>query len=189
MGLETKCNAILANKAATGKLHVDSKELSFQAKDLKWALPLKPSPKATAKDGWLQVPGAKFELGPDAAKWLDKILNPPSRLTKLGLKPDTTIWIGGDAPRDFVYECESNQVTFTPKLQLASVAIYFCRSAADLANAPDPNLPLWIIYPKGGKSIQESEVMAWAKQFNAGASKTLSFDEALTGLRFGKKKP
>jgi hypothetical protein len=47
---------------------------------------------------------------------------------------------------------------------------------------------LRLIYPKGGKTIKESEVMAWAKQHGVGASKTLSFDDILTGLRFGAKK-
>jgi hypothetical protein len=188
MGLETKCNALIAKQAATGKLHVDSKELSFQAKDLKWTLALKPTPNATTKDGWLQVPGAKFELGPAATKWLDKILNPPSRLSKLGLTPSTTLWIGGEAPREFLNECEQNQIPTTSKLERANIALYFLSTPDHLHAAPPPSMPLWLIYPKGGKTIKESEVMAWAKQHGVGASKTLSFDEQRTGLRFGAKK-
>ncbi len=188
MGLETRCNALIAKQTATGKLHVNSQSLSFQAKDLKWTLPLKPTPKATAKDGWLQVPGAKFELGPAASKWLDKILNPPSRLTKLGLTPSTTLWIGGEAPREFLNECHENEIPTTTKLERAHIALYFLSTPDQLHAAPLPTLPLWLIYPKGGKTIKESEVMAWAKQHNVGASKTLSFDAKLTGLRFGSKK-
>lgn len=188
MGLETKCNALIAKQTATGKLHVDSQALIFQAKDLKWMLPLKPTPKATTKDGWLQVPGAKFELGPAAAKWLDKILNPPSRLTKLGLTPSTMLWIGGEAPRDFLHECQESEIPTTTKLERANIALYFLSTPDQFQAAPPPTLPVWLIYPKGGKTIKESDVMAWAQQNGVGASKTLSFDDKLTGLRFGGKK-
>jgi hypothetical protein len=91
MGLEAKCAAVIARRTLSGTLHVDSKDLTFQAKDLKWALPLHPRPRARENSGWLEVPGAKFEIGPAAAKWLDKILHPPSRLAKLGIKPETSV--------------------------------------------------------------------------------------------------
>ncbi len=187
MGLEAKCAAVIARKTLSGTLHVDSKELTFKAKDLTWSLLLSPTPKASVAEAWLEVPGAKFELGPAAAKWLDKILHPPSRLTKLGIKPETSIWIGGEAPRDFLHECQDNGISIVNKRGNAGIGLFFLGAANELQTAPGPDAPLWLIYPKGGKTIKEPEVMAWAKQHGVGASKTLSFDGKLTGLRFGAK--
>lgn len=183
MGLEAKCRAAIGGKKILGTLHVDAQELRFRAPALDWRLPL-PGTEAKHAAGWLQVADAKFELGEAAERWLQKILYPPSRLDKLGIGPGHTVRIHGGAPADFLRECEAY---LAPGKTAASIAIYFLQSPDDLPGIPAPELPTWLIYPKGGKQIREAEVMAWAKNYGLGASKTLSFDAQRTGLRFGRQ--
>src|SRR5205823_1721479 len=47
---------------------------------------------------------AELELGKAAEKWAEKILHPPSRLDKLGVKAGSTVRLVGEFDADFVEE-------------------------------------------------------------------------------------
>ena len=100
MGLEQKnCVAIIKNAESTGSLHVDSNELSFRSADLKWSIKVGKGTSARAEDGDLVVrrgsKSATFQVGSKAEKWVDKVLHPPSRGKKLGLKSGARYAISG----------------------------------------------------------------------------------------------
>lgn len=190
MGLETRCRARIDGVEKKGKLHVDSLALQFKGEDRNWTWNLQDAPlEATVADAWLQLRAfgtlAEFELGPAAAKWLTKIQNPPDLRQKLGLKPGLKVWVHGDLPLklDDVEVCEN--------LSDADIGLLLIEEREDLTlflRLNGTKRPVWVIYPKGGKSICEAEVMQAAKQLGMGASKTAAINERLTGLRFMQKR-
>src|ERR1700704_2753491 len=92
MGAEATCTAKFKGKTATGKCRLETEALQFRGGDLKLSIPFKQVSKIAARDGTLSVTfpdgTASFDLGDAAAKWADKIQHPPSRLQKIGVKPD-----------------------------------------------------------------------------------------------------
>ena len=92
MGAEADCTVTFKGKAARGKARLETEMLQFRGGDLKLNIPYKRMSKVTARDGTLSVTSpdgtASFDLGTAAPKWADKILHPPTRLKKLGAKPE-----------------------------------------------------------------------------------------------------
>src|SRR5215470_6802698 len=92
MGAEAKCTARFQGRAGAGTARLETEVLQFRGGDLKLSIPFKAMTEVFAADGALRVTTADgkavFDLGAAAAKWADKIRNPPSRLQKIGVKPD-----------------------------------------------------------------------------------------------------
>ena len=72
-----------------GKALLETSELIFRG-DFRLVIPFKEIQELRAEDGVLAVRflegEARFEIGARAAKWAEKIRNPPGRLDKLGVK-------------------------------------------------------------------------------------------------------
>src|SRR5471030_1843745 len=92
MGAEATCKVRFRGAAVSGKARLETEILYFRGGDLKLAIAFKQMSKVTARGGTLSVTfadgTASFDLGAVAPKWADKILHPPSRLQKIGVKPD-----------------------------------------------------------------------------------------------------
>src|SRR5262249_34768865 len=92
MGGEALVTARFKGQSAAGKARLETDVLSFRGGDPTLTFGFKEMTHVTARGGVLSitVPGgvAAFELGPDAEKWARKILHPPSRLDKIGARPD-----------------------------------------------------------------------------------------------------
>src|SRR5579864_2712120 len=92
MGAEASCTVRFKSKTVAGEARLETEVLHFRGGDLRLHVPFKQMTKVTARGNALTVrfPGgtATFDLGPAAAKWAGKILHPPSRLAKLGAKPE-----------------------------------------------------------------------------------------------------
>src|SRR6185295_8383310 len=92
MGAEATCTARFKRQSAAGKARLETDVLQFRGGDLKLSIKFGDIEKVSASNGVLSVAfpdgTATFELGGDAAKWADKIMNPPSRLSKIGIKSD-----------------------------------------------------------------------------------------------------
>src|SRR5436190_2778108 len=92
MGAEATCKATFKNTTATGKARLETSELQFRGGDLRLTIAFTDVTKVAARGATLFVTfadgTASFELGEAAAKWADKIRHPPSRLSKLGAKPE-----------------------------------------------------------------------------------------------------
>jgi hypothetical protein len=175
---------------------VDSRELTFSG-NWKWGAALGSGVEARIDGGWLEVrqgdDAARFQLGDAAPHWLEKILHPPTRLKKLGLLEGMTFRVWGELDEDFFEEAAESGCKLVER---GAADLYFFgfreRQALDALRLQMDRVPpernLWVIYPKGGKSVKEAEVMACAKEAGMGASKTLAFSTHLTGLRFARKK-
>src|SRR5437763_1309872 len=92
MGAEAKCTARAKGKIASGTARLETDLLQFRGGDLRLSIPFKSITKISADGGTLAVTAADgavaFDLGPAAARWANKIQHPPSRLDKIGVKPD-----------------------------------------------------------------------------------------------------
>src|SRR5687768_169065 len=94
MGQQAACTLKFAGKTVSGTAWLEHKDLVFRGAE-RLAIPLKAITSATARDGRLRVTfggkTADFDLGAAAPKWAERISNPPSRLDKLGIKPESTL--------------------------------------------------------------------------------------------------
>jgi hypothetical protein len=94
MGYDAPCTLHLDGRATRGKAVLEQHELVFRGVD-RLAIPLRQITSATSRSGSLIVRfgdrTATFDLGQAAAKWVQRITNPPSRLDKLGIKPGKTL--------------------------------------------------------------------------------------------------
>lgn len=199
MGLEKRaCKASIRGIAYSGTLHVDSQKLEFRCKDLQWTVAVGKGTNARATSGQLKVSrgskSATFEVGPTSDTWVRKILNPPSRATKLGAKAGQKFWLSrgfrSDDSASLIAELSQFGMSQTKRVDLCDLAIVLLDNAGDLTRftetieSSQPGTHLWAVWPKGTKAITQSQVMETAKQFGMGPGKSMAFDDSLTAMRF-----
>jgi hypothetical protein len=177
---------------------LETSELIFRSED--GALRLKVAfgsiKSAAAVDGELrlEVPEGSvvFELGAKAAKWLEKILHPKTRMEKLGIKPNATVSLIGDFDADFLTELRSLSKNISNEKPVAGNDWIFLAAAAakDLSQVPKlakslkGAAALWIIYPKGQKQITENDVIAAGRKCGLKDVKVTGFSPTHTALKF-----
>ena len=149
-----------------------------------------------ARDGWLHLRHAggvlEIELGARAAKWLEKIRSPKSRLEKLGAPPGAPVALTGAVDEEFRSELRTRGCEILegapPK---GSAFIFFGAEApGDLAKVKPlsarlaPDGALWIVYPKGRKDITENGVLAAGRAASLKDVKVVGFSATHTALKF-----
>jgi len=99
----------------------------------------------------------------EAARWADRIANPPSLLDKLGVRDGTTIVVLDVADGGFQAELAGRSVKIR-KTGPADVVIWGLDEPADLARLPSlidwirPAGALWAVWAKGRKELNENHV-------------------------------
>ena len=146
-----------------------------------------------AKGGLLTINGTlTLELGEHAARWLEKIRNPKSVVQKLGVKPGHNVALVGLDDASFAAQLESaGALVITGKPKKNSDAIFYAANSRDdlermaqLKQSLAPNGALWIIRPKGMKTITEADVMAAGKMAGLVDVKVVRFSETHTAEKF-----
>ena len=135
---------------------------------------------------------AVFELGADAARWLDRIKNPKSVLDKLGVKPEHAVALLGVFPKAFVDDLKARARRVVPSKALADADVLFLAAEArsDLAQLPrvaesiQRSGTLWVVRPKGVESITEREVLEAGKAAGLVDVKVVRFSESHTAEKF-----
>ncbi|MFN7921273.1 MAG: hypothetical protein U0Q16_14325 [Bryobacteraceae bacterium] len=195
MGLEARCNVTYKSAVSEGRLQLESDALRFRG-GVRLDIPTAAIKKAEAKGTDLVVTWqderAVFSLGPAAAKWADKITNPPSRLDKLGIKAGTRLCLAGKFPEDFVTEAGKRTEDVSigkPKSDSAAILLLAESAAqldkiAKLRGSLAPDGALWIVYPKGQPDITQSMVFDAAHAANLVDVKVASFSITHTALKF-----
>jgi len=183
VGQESKCKLDLGGHSYEGKALLETSELIFRG-GTRLKIAFKDMSRVEAADGRLIVTfpqgDATFHLGSAAAKWAAKILNPPTRLDKLGIKEGTRIrWIG-TADKEFQQEAKTKGALFVrTKPDLTFMA---AETAADLRKIDNP--PVWIVFPKSVQQIREGEVLAAGRAAGLVDIKVASFSATHTALKF-----
>jgi hypothetical protein len=158
-------------------------------------IPIKEVTSATAKDGTLTIrfgrKTAVLDLGPVADRWATRIMNPPSRLDKLGAKAGMSALIAGTRHADLVEELNTRGVKVTARAGGSVDLIFYGAESRDaLARLKDlrrtlkPDGALWVIRPKGSKAVSEAEVMSAGKHAGLVDVKVASFSDTHTAEKF-----
>jgi hypothetical protein len=184
MGQELDCKIRLGRRSLTGKAQLETDYVLFRGEErLKLAFADLTSVKAADGILHLDYPGgrAEFELGKYAEKWADKILHPPTRTDKLGIKPGVTVALVGKFDAEFQSEMAPHLTAESP-----DITLYAAKTAADLRRLPKiaPKAALWIVYPKGQKTIREVEVIQAGRDAGLKDIKVARFSESHTALKF-----
>src|SRR4051794_29897376 len=107
MGQELACRMRYGKRSLAGKADLETDYVLFRGEE-RVKVAFKDLTSVKAADGVLRLEfaggPAELELGKAAAKWAEKILHPPSRLDKLGVKAGSAVRLVGDFEAEFVAE-------------------------------------------------------------------------------------
>ena len=170
MGQELECTMRHQRRTLAGKAQLETDYLLFRAlpaERLKLLFKDLTAVKASAGVLHLEFAGgpAEFELGRAAEKWAEKILHPPSRLDKLGVRPGLRVRLVGEFEDDFRRELTGRKVEMPEPRAKADLLFFAANTAVDLkrvrktAAGMQPDGALWVVYPKGVTAIREIEVL------------------------------
>jgi len=132
---------------------------------------------------------AVFELGPTAAKWAEKIRNPPSLLDKLGVKDGMRVSVVGVDDESFLGELTKRTSSVTRRTPKKDTDIIFfaADAVADLTRLVKlrdyltPAGAIWVIHTKGkGAAFKDVDVFAAAKRAGLVDVKVASFSATHT---------
>lgn len=195
MGNESICRLRYAGKTSSGKALLETSEILFRG-ETRLKIPLSSILSVKALDGELHVRtkdgDAVFELGPQAEKWREKIANPKSLIEKLGVKPGEKTLLAGNFPPDFLSNLrrhgaeivQKQSAQNSPWIFLAVDSLPELRRVNSLAKSMRGAAALWVVYPKGQKSITESDVRSSGLKAGLTDVKVASFSATHTALKF-----
>jgi hypothetical protein len=195
MGNELKCTVRFGKETSEGKALLETSEVLFRG-EFRLKIPFASIKSAKAMDGELHLQTvnglAVFEIGPAAEKWRDKILHPKTRIEKIGLKPSSKISLIGNFDPDFLSELKPLGAAVTKdKVAADSDTVFFAAdslkalwSIAKIAKSLRGATALWIVYPKGQKTITENDVIAAGRKAGLKDVKVVGFSATHTALKF-----
>jgi hypothetical protein len=114
-----------------------------------------------------------------------------SRLEKLGVKPESIVSVLGVDDADFRTELTSQipNASFGRTRKLSTLIIYGVETLPDLdkltklRDTIPPNGVIWVLWPKGRKTLREDDVRRAALAQGLVDIKVMSFSETLSGLK------
>lgn len=195
MGNEVKCTVRFGKETSEGKALLETSEVLFRGA-FRLKIPFATIKSAKAMDGELHLQAANglaiFEIGQAAEKWREKILHPKTRIEKIGLKPGAKVSLLGSFDADFLAELMTLADSVTKeKVAADSDTIFFganslkeLSSVAKIAKTVKGATALWIIYPKGQKTITENDVIAAGRKTGLKDVKVVGFSATHTALKF-----
>jgi hypothetical protein len=195
VGAEAKCMLTFGKKKAVGKALLETDALIFRGGDVRLSVPYKTMSHVEAKAGALRVTFpdgvAVFTIGDAAPKWAAKILNPPSRLDKLGVKAAQDVLVLGVEDEGFSRELEARGARVSTKAaHQADIIFYAAASRASLERLGPLQKHLkrdgaiWVIRPRGVAAITEADVMKAGKAAGLVDVKVARFSDTHTAEKF-----
>ena len=193
MGLERECKLHVRGKTISGKAQLESDHLLFRGTE-RLKIMLRDLSHVRAENGVLMVRFADgpagFELGPAADKWAQKIRKPPSRLDKLGVKAGLQVSLEGTFENSFVREVRARKaevIAGKTKRDLIFLAVEHEDELAAIRKSVaklKPNGGVWVVYPKGVKTVREIQVLDAGRAAGLKDLKVASFSPTHTALKF-----
>ena len=193
MGAEAKCRIRHDGKDFEAKVLLETSEIVVRG-DNRFRIPFSSIRKVETKGEDLIVQydahQAAFTLGAAASKWKAKIENPPTLLSKLGIKPGLRISIVGVSDSDFDRAMAEAGIESSEKLESPSDLILLgledTSALAGIHRARrylKPDGALWLVYPKGSKVLPESRVMEVVKEAGLVDTKVAAFSKSHTAIK------
>ena len=192
MGQELDCRMQYQGRTLAGKAYFESDHILFRGEErLKIAIKDLQSVAAEAGMLHLDFPGgpASLELGAAAEKWAHKILHPPSRADKLGIKPGLTVRLAGEFDREFHLELRDVQMVdgesqSGPDLFRRAGARGARPNSETRRRRSSPPARCGWSTPRACQLIREIEVIAAGRAAGLKDTKVASFSSTHTALRF-----
>lgn len=195
MGNEAKCVVRIGRQRAEVQALLETNEIILRGA-VRMRIPFAAMKFVKAVGGELRVGTAGdllvLELGADAEKWAKKILNPKSRMEKLGVKTGARVALLGELDGELLRDLKTLQTKVVSGkiledvewvfwaanskkelLELTKITQKLCGSAA-----------LWIVYPKGQKEITENDVLSGGRKAGLKDVKVVGFSATHTALKF-----
>ena len=195
MGNEVKCTVRFGKQTSAGKALLETSEVLFRG-EFRLKIPFTTIKSVKAVDGELHLQTsdglAVFEIGPAAEKWREKILHPKTRIEKIGVKPDAKVSLLGSFDAEFLEELKSLSIVVTKNKVAADCdTIFFAADSlktlsavTKIAKSLKGATALWIVYPKGQKTITENDVIAAGRKAGLKDVKVVGFSPTHTALKF-----
>jgi hypothetical protein len=195
MGQEVVCTARWGGKSVRGKALLETAEIIFRGQE-RLKIPFLSIRGQEAKDGELRLKTDEglvvFELGERAEKWREKIANPKSVMEKLGVKPGQPVAVLGKLDGEFLKKLkEQKSAVATGKIVDGVGWIFFGADTREglgevkkIAGKMKGNAALWVVYPKGQKSITETDVIGAGRKVGLKDVKVVGFSATHTALKF-----
>ena len=191
MGQELNCRMHYEGRTLTGIACLEGDHILFRGAE-RLHIALKDLRSVATEGGLLHLdfPGGpvSLELGAAAEKWARKILHPPSRADKLGIKPGLSVRLVGQFDAGFLDELRGvAPATESSKADLIFLAAPDRQALAripKLTAALKPAGALWVVYPKGVQLIREIEVLSAGRAAGLKDTKVAAFSATHTALRF-----
>jgi hypothetical protein len=194
MGREAACAAVIGGRRVAGKALLETDALVFRGEE-RLSIPFKEMSEVQAEQGRLTVTHragrVAFELGDEAERWARRILNPPSRLDKLGVKESHVVAVTSLTDASFVDELRTRARRVSQRLvRDADVIFLGAARRADLARLEGlkgylkSDGALWVVRPKGGGPITEADVLAAGKEAGLVDVKVVRFSDTQTAEKF-----
>lgn len=192
MGQELECKMRHSKGAQAGTAQLETDYLMFRGTD-RLKILFKDMTKVEASEGILHIEHsrgtAELELGPAAERWAQKILHPPTRLDKLGVKTGTTVRLDPEFDPEFVAELTAAGATINAKgpadlVFLGAQRLSDLRILPTVAKLAKQSGALWVVYPKGLREIREVDVIERGRKAGLKDVKVASFSPTQTALKF-----
>jgi hypothetical protein len=191
MGQEINCRMHYQRRALIGKACLEGDHILFRGEE-RLKIFFKDLQSVTAEGGvlHLDIPGGpvSLELGAAAGKWAGKILHPPSRADKLGIRPGVYVRLAGQFDPSFLDDLSGVELaTGKIKADLIFLAAEDREALARLRKLKavlKPAGALWVVYPKGVQLIREIEVLDAGRAAGLKDTKVAGFSTTHTALRF-----
>ena len=172
-------------KQHSGKALLETNEIIFRG-DLRLKIPRTEINQVSAQAGQLSITfnegTAVFELGKAAPKWAEKILHPPTRAAKFGIKSGSSFMTIGPVDPDFLQEIQASGAIAAEDADTVVAAVPDLASLNELPALRQKTV--WIIYPKGLQSITEIDVINAGRQAGMVDIKVVGFSKTHTALKF-----
>jgi hypothetical protein len=199
VGQEVTCAVRANGVAATARVLLETHAIRVR-RPLGLAIPLTAVRAATVDGDWLRIRhadgDAMFELGARAAaRWVQRILHPPSRLDKLGVRLGQRVVVLGNPDDTFVGELAARGARVVRRLpgplsDPVDAVFLTADSRRDLARIPGaaaalaPAGALWIVRLKGIPDITEAETRRAGLDAGLVDVKVVGFSPARTAEKF-----
>jgi hypothetical protein len=189
MGQELDCTLRYRQRTLAGKAYLETAHILFRGEE-RLKISFDQVTGVHAAGGVLKLEFAEgpalFELGAAAERWARKILHPPTRLEKLGVKAGLAIAVEGELEPEFLREI-GEVVGAKAKADLLFFAAHRTADLARIAKLKarlKPHGALWVVYPKGVAAIREIEVIEAGRAAGLKDIKVASFSSTHTALQF-----
>jgi DUF3052 family protein len=197
MGTEITAEAKYRRSSYRVSLHLDSKTLTLRD-ELKLSIPLKDVRQAVTKDGQLTIgwndDKIVLHVGAQSERLAKKILNPPSLLQKLGIKPNSSVSVVGLNDEPFLEDLRQRAGSVSDGKAKPQSDVIIVRvdgrtnleRLKTLRRSLKSDGAIWVLWRKGLKGpsdVKESDVMAAAKTHGLVDVKVASFSDELSALK------